>query len=654
MRQFLGALLFAGAALPAQGLRLPAVLSDHMVLQAGRPARIWGSAAPGHRVSVKPGWASAAIDAHTGADGAFLVEFPVPDTAGPHTITITVAGETRTLSDVLVGEVWVCGGQSNMEWTLGPGVGRGIANWEQEVADANYPQIRYFDVPNVTASSPRADCDGKWVVCSPETAGVFSAVGYLHGRALHKALGVPVGLVGCNWGGTIVEAWMPEADVVEFGEFEAELAKVRADRQRGTSVPLATQQRSWFDKLRGVDPGERGGWHQTRNETAGWSDQVVPGMWAGELANFDGVVWYRREIDIPAAFEGRALVVDLGAIDDLDTMWWNGNLVGGHESGEPHALARRYVIPPDQVLAGKASIAVRVVDTGGAGGFTGAALDIRCFPEGGEGTNVPLAGTWHVRRGASLADIGAWPRTAVLGPNTPSVLYAGMVAPIEKLPVRGAIFYQGESNVGRAEQYRRLFPAMIESWRRVFDSPKLPFYYVQIAPYGYGGTGAELAAFLREAQTQAMALVDGVGMVVTMDVGNPRDIHPLDKQTVGARLAQWALSKTYGKSDADPCSPLLAGYVVDGDAVTLRFEHGAGLKTRDGKAPSHFTVAGADRVFHAAQATLDGETVVVRSAKVAAPVAVRYAFGAADEPNLVNGLGLPAPSFRTDDWSPKR
>lgn len=651
MRRLLGVSVFFLAALPAQGLRLPSILSDHMVLQAGRPARIWGTTSPGQRVSIKPSWATA-VDAHAGPDGEFAVEFPLPAAIGPHSLTISAAGETRTVSDVLVGEVWVCGGQSNMEWRLGGG----ILDWEKELAAADHPKMRFFDVPHMTSSSPKSDCVGEWVVFSPQTAKRFSACGYFFGRALHQALDAPIGLVGCNWGGTVVEAWMPEADVAAFGEFEAGLAAVRADRDAGPRAPLPEQQRAWFEHLTKVDPGERGGWQAESSDATAWTELAVPSLWAGELAEFDGVVWYRRVVEVPAAFEGRPLVVELGPIDDLDTCWWNGTVIGGNHSGEPHTAARRYVVPAERVLAGRATLVVRVVDTGGAGGFTGKPAGLRCHAEGDEGASVPLAGTWRVRRGALMSALGAWPRQAALGPNTPSVLYAGMVAPIQRLPVRGAIFYQGESNVGRAEQYRRLFPTMIESWRRAFGDPKLPFYYVQIAPFAYGGAGAQLAAYLREAQTQTMSLVDDVGMVVTMDVGNPRDIHPRDKQTVGARLAQWALSKTYARSETDPCSPLLAGFAADGegDAMRLRFAHAAGLRTRDGKAPSHFTIAGQDRVFHPAEASIDGETVVVRSAAVPHPVAVRYAFGAADEPNLVNGLGLPAPSFRTDDWPPVR
>lgn len=458
------------APLAAQDLRLPAVLTSHAVFQRQQPVRIYGWAAPLADVFIEATWGPE-ISGRADGKGDFAVLLPPPDDQGPHTITVRSQLVTYLIEEVLFGEVWVCGGQSNMEWTLGPGVGKGIANWEEEAATAALPRIRLFSVPKVAAAGPQQDCGGRWLICSPETVKTFSAVGFLFGRELHRRLDVPIGLISCNWGGTVAEAWMPRADLQAFGEFDEALATLS-------------------------DPPEK------------------------------------------------------------------------------------------------------------------------------------------------------------LGPNVPSVLYNGMLAPITGFGVRGAIFYQGESNVGRPEQYRRLFPALITSWRRAFGRQAMPFYYVQIAPYGYGGKSGALAAFLREAQTATMSVLDDVGMAVTMDIGSPTDIHPLNKQDVADRLSRWALAKTYGQTDVVHSGPLLLRHEIDGNTVRLTFAHADGLKTRDGNAPSHFMVAGADRVFHPADAVIDGTTVVVRNADVGAPVAVRYAFGASDAPNLCNGAGLPAPSFRTDDWPP--
>jgi sialate O-acetylesterase len=640
---------FWSAPLSAQELRLPPLLSDHAVVQRGAPLRVFGWATPQADVRAAASWGH---EASSRADerGFFELRLQPSDKAGPHELTLTSGTVTRAVRDLWFGEVWVCGGQSNMEWTLGPGVGAGIADWKAEVAAADFPAIRMFDVASVTAATPRESCEGQWQVCSPATAGRFSAVGYLFGRELHRALGVPIGLISSNWGGTVVEAWMPEARLQAFGEFTSGLAAVRAARQTTEQDTLAARQAAFVENLRKVDGLEVEA-SAASSDDAGWAEAKVPGIWEGELADFDGVVWYRRGVEIPAGWAGRALTLSLGAIDDLDTVWLDGARVGGMEAGEPWNVPRRYTVPAASVTAGKKTLAVRVVDTGGGGGFIGSPDELWLAPEG-QTERVSLAGTWRQRRGAAMAKFGAWPRQAGLGPNTPSALWNGMIAPLLRHKVRGAIFYQGESNIGRAVQYRTLFPAMIETWREGFGDAALPFYYVQIAPYRYGGRDAQLAAFLREAQTMAMSALPNTGMAVTMDIGDPRDIHPANKQDVGKRLAMWALAKTYGVSDIDPCGPLLATTTVEGDALRLTLSHARGLRTRDGAEPSHFTIAGTDRVFHPAQARIEGETIVVRSAAVASPVAVRYAFGTADMPNLVNGVGLPAPSFRSDDWAP--
>lgn len=621
-----------------------------MVAQRGAPMLVYGQAAPGAEVRVSSSWGHEA-SSRADAGGYFELLLQPSDKPGPHELTVKSGDAVQMVRDLWFGEVWVCGGQSNMEWTLGPGVGPGIADWQAEAKAAALPAIRMFTVPKVTAAAPRDTCDGSWQVCSPEAVKRFSAVGFLFGRELHRELGVPIGLLSCNWGGTVAEAWMPEARLRAFGEFEDGLAAVRAARERKAEEPtLAARQAAWFDNLRKVDTLEAAGAAALGFDDSAWRDAKLPGAWSGELGEFDGVVWYRRSLEIPAAWAGRALTLSLGAIDDLDTVWLNGQRVAGSESGEPWNVPRRYTIAADAVRGGNAVLVVRVVDTGGGGGFIGDADELWLAPADTPANKLSLAGAWRQQVGAAMAKLGGWPRQTGLGPNTPSVLWNGMLAPLLRHKVRGAIFYQGESNVTRPEQYRRLFPALIEAWREGFAEPAMPFYYVQIAPFEYGGKSGELAAYLREAQTMAMAALPHTGMAVTMDIGDPRDIHPTNKQDVGKRLALWALAKTYGKSEIDPAGPMFAAAAVEGDAMRVTLVHAEGLRTRDGQSPSHFTLAGADRKFHPAQATIEGETVVVRSAAVTTPVAVRYGFGSADMPNLQNGAGLPAPSFRSDDW----
>ncbi|MEZ5964958.1 MAG: sialate O-acetylesterase [Planctomycetota bacterium] len=647
--------LFAFAAATSgvwgQDLHLPPLLSDHAVFQRGRPLRLWGAAAPGAEVRASASWGHEASSL-AGDDGAFELRLQPPSEAGPHSVTLRCGSAQTKLDDVWFGEVWVCGGQSNMEWTLGPGVGSGIQDWQNEVAQADHPQIRVFDVPNVTSAEPRESCDGAWRVCSPATAGSFSAVGYLFGRDLQRELGVPVGLIVSCWGGTPCEAWTPEASLEGLTAFADGLAAVRAARKPPSGDSLASEQASWFAKMARKDPGENAGWTSVAFDDGAWPNAKLPGRWSGELARFDGVVWYRRQVEVPADWAGTDLVLSLGPIDDLDTVWVGGQRVGGMEAGEPWSTPRRYTIPGKVVAGGKTAIVLRVVDTGGHGGLTGQPSEMWLGREGDDAARVALAGDWRMHEGARMQALGAWPRASGIGPHTPTVLYNAMIAPLSRTAVRGAVFYQGESNVGAPLLYRRLFPAMIDAWRATFEQADMPFYYVQIAPFDYGQRN-ELAGFLREAQALTMTARANVGMAVTMDVGNPKNIHPLDKQSVGERLARWALAKTYGKAEIDPQGPTLVGHVVHGDRVHLEFAHARGLTTKDGKEPMNFMVAGEDREFHPATATVERETIVVHSPAVANPVAVRYAFGGPDAGNVVNGAGLPASSFRTDDWPPR-
>jgi len=284
------------------------------------------------------------------------------------------------------------------------------------------------------------------------------------------------------------------------------------------------------------------------------------------------------------------------------------------------------------------------VDTGGAGyvGGTGGYARLRAGEE-----TFDLAGTWSARKGTPISELGNFPSQNWFHQNRPTALHNGMIAPLGELAVQGAIWYQGESNRPRAQQYRRLFPAMIQDWRRQFGD-ELDFLFVQLAPFGYGGDTGELSE-LREAQAMTLSL-PRTGMAVTMDIGNPRDIHPRDKRTVGERLARWALAQTYGIEDVAFSGPVYRSVRADGDALIVELDHAVGLRTRDGEAPSHFLIAGEDKVWHPATARIEGKTVHVHSAAVKRPVAVRYGWGATDEPNLENVAGLPAGSFRSDDW----
>lgn len=621
--------------------RLPAVFSDHMVLQREAAVPVWGWATPGASVSVRGDWMAEAATATASSAGNWKLILHTPPAGGPHTLTI---GD-RTLQDVWSGEVWLCSGQSNMEWTVGtpPWGGRGVNDWESEVAQADFPQLRVYDVANAVAYTPRDDTSGAWQVCSPATAGRFSACAYFFGRELQRELGVPIGLITADWGGTVAEAWTSAPGLASFPEFQDALKAVQTASE-ARREPLADRQRLWWTKLLETDPGSRENWQSA--SSVGWSPMLLPATWSKDgLDQFDGVVWFRIDLSIPLDWVGHALTLELGPIDDMDTTWVSGQRVGGMEDDGRWQTPRRYEVPGELVKTTLLPVAVRVVDTGGNGGLNGKPAEMRLYPAGDESAAIPIATEWYWKRGAALSDIGAYPRDGD-DPNQPSVLYNGMIAPLVGYGMRGVIWYQGESNRERAAQYRRLFPALIADWRRLWGIGDFPWYYVQIAPFRYGGDTGQ-AAELREAQRATLA-VRNTGMAVTMDIGDPDDIHPTNKQDVGKRLALWALAKTYAKSGIECSGPLYRGMKVEGGRIRLQFDHAQGLDGH-GKPLEGFTIAGADHVFHPAAAEIDGESVLVSSPEVPKPVAVRYGWVAEAMPNLFNQAGLPASSFRTDD-----
>jgi len=634
----------------APDVRLPGILADHMVLQRETESALWGQADPGELVAVKASWGATA-ETQADDEGRWRVALQTPEAGGPYLIEVKGATKTRRIEDVWIGEVWICSGQSNMEWSVAPGyVGSGIADWEAIVAAADHPTLRLFDLERAIEPGPVEDCGGEWKPCTPENAPAFSATAYLFGLELQRELHVPIGLVSTNWGGTVAEAWTSREGLAGFPEFNPDLERlgaIAADPE-GARTRLEQGWRDWWSALEEKDPLSRDGrWRKARFALdSSWGTMALPALWEPELGNFDGLVWFVREFDLPSGYEGKDLLIELGPIDDMDSTWLNGVKIGGMEEEGRHQTPRGYRAPATLLRPEHNLLAVRALDTGGAGGFGGRPQDMRMGPFDSQ-ARTSLAGEWRYHLGASMGELGNPPSRSWMHPNLPTVLYNGMIAPILPLRFRGVIWYQGESNRGRAAQYRRLFPTLIADWRRAFGQGDFPFYYVQIAPFGYGGDQGE-AAELREAQTLTLS-VPNTGMAVTMDIGDPGDIHPKNKQDVGRRLALWALARDYGRADIDPCGPLLKETRREGAALRLSFEHGEGL-TSHGEPLEHFAVAGSDRVFHPARAVIEGQTIKVESAEVPEPVAVRFAWGAADITRLWNGAGLPAPSFRSDDW----
>lgn len=628
--------LLAGAS-PARGDVVPASLfRDHAVLQQGMPIPVWGTADEGEHVTVTLGDHTASTVAR---DGKWSVRLAALPAGGPHTLAI--AGQNRVeLSDVLIGEVWVCGGQSNMERHLGlQQWQKPIVNWEAEVAAADFPRIRHFGVDRRMALDPQTDVGGRWLVCSPETAPQFTAVGFFFGRALHLARGTPIGLIHSSWGGTPAESWTsPEGikNIPEFADVAARLDRIRQDPAAAQATFEQTLAR-WFETN---DPGSAADapWSAPALDTAAWPRMRLPALVeSAGLPGFDGVVWFRREVDLPAAWADQEADLHLGAIDDIDATWVNGRLVGGHNV---YNVPRVYRLPAGTLKPGRNVIAVRVLDTGGGGGLWGGAPMRLARPDAPADT-LPLDGDWRYQATVFSGKAPPPPINPAIGADTPTVLHGGMIAPLLPYAIRGVIWYQGEANSGRPELYRRLLPNLVADWRRAWGQGDFPFLYVQIAPH------REMPPEIREAQRLSLKSIPRSAMAVTLDVGDADDIHPADKRPVGERLALAARALAYGEA-IEYSGPLFESLQVRGSRAVLAFSHvGGGLVAKDGELKG-FTLAGADGAFQPARATIVGDTVEVVADAVSAPTAVRYAWANVPEGNLFNREGLPASPFATD------
>jgi sialate O-acetylesterase len=622
-------------------VQLASPFGDHMVLQHGKPVPVWGTAAAGEKVAVA--FAGQTLVVIASADGRWRVDLKplhVAATGAELTVTGSATPAPLVLHDVLVGEVWICGGQSNMERQLGPRPGqKPIVNWEAEVAAATHPLFRQLDVKQTRAVTPQTKVDASWSVCSPATAVDFTAVGYFFGRDLLVARGVPVGIIYASWGGTPAEAWTSREGLAGFPEFADAfdlIAKQAAD-PAGAARDYAAQLSKWYvanDPGTGEHP-----WSDPATETTGWETMNLPVQWeqAGH-PGFDGVVWFRRSFDLPAGWAGRELELRLGSIDDADTAWVNGVQVGATNNW---IASRVYRVPASALQAKDNVIAVRVLDTGGNGGIWNEHLPLQIAPAAGGGEPLSLRGAWQCKFARSLEGTTALPINPDQGANAPAVLFNGMIAPLVPYAMRGVIFYQGEANAGRATQYRTLFPALITDWRRLWGEDEFPFLFVQIAPF------KEQPPEIREAQFIAWQHTTNTAMAVTIDVGDADDIHPANKGPVGARLALAARALAYGEH-VDYSGPAFERAVFGGGKAVLHFTHADGGLVAPGGTLEGFVVIAPDGSEHPARAEIVGEAVVVAAADGAPPAAVRYAWANVARGNLFNRAGLPASPFRTD------
>ena len=642
MKSIFGTLLLFSFISTNANVTLPSVFSDNMVLQQKTNAAIWGKADPGSVVKIFTSWNNKKFTAKVDDAGNWKVKVVTPSYGGPYNISVE-QGNRIDLKNVLIGEVWLCSGQSNMEMPLA-GWGK-VLNYESEIANANYPQIRLLQAIHVASNLPLNDLkvrNGGWDICSPATVAEFSSTAYFFAKEIYNKTKIPIGLIHSSWGGTIAEAWTSYETLKNLPDF-AEAAKKIRDAGSGASSNFEQNLSEWKAALENYDVGNKNNWQTISYNDADWKKINVPGNWeASALPEFDGVVWFRKKVTIPEDWITKEVKLSLGTIDDDDITWVNGVKVGGINS---YNTDRVYTVPSSILKPGENIITVRIEDQVGNGGFYGDAAKIYIEENG---RKISLAGDWLYKISFSMKDVPPRPQDPN-SPNRPSVLYNAMLHPIIQYSIRGAIWYQGESNAGRAYQYRALFAAMIKDWRNKFSSGDFPFYFTQLANFMKKDDQPTPSAWaeLREAQLITTSLKN-TGMATTIDIGDAADIHPKNKQEVGRRLALIALNKIYGKQN-EYSGPLYQSYKKEGNKIVLTFTHADGLRVSSGKI-SGFSIAGADKKFYWADAKIAGNKVVVSAKQVPHPVAVRYGWANNPDVNLFNKANLPALPFRTDDW----
>jgi len=615
------------------------IFGDYMVLQRGKPNAIWGWSQQGDTIRVTIGENSATTSA--GPDGKWLVHIDPPAPGGPYTVKIS-GRQTVELHEVLVGDVWICSGQSNMQFGLS-----GARNGADEVKAAVHPEIRFFvERPHVSYS--HADVpQGQWKIASPDTVGGWggiSAVAYFFARRLQESVHVPIGLVQNPWGGVPAETYVSDDALRPLHDFDAGIAEV-ARRAKEGGKEYGNYVMHWYDEY---DIGSRNGsWADPTLDDSPWRAVQIPGDFHElGVAGVPSLCWFRKEITLPAELPKGPARIYLGDVEKMDTTFINGKEVGESSWVEnPRAYMAGSALKP-----GRNVIAIRLFRLKPDGGFMNPPTDLKLVL--GDGTSIPLGGEWRGR----LSVDGRPPQPLPIGfenlPIMPGVLYRGMMEPIAPLAITGAVWYQGESNAERAWQYRSLLPALISSWRKLFEQGDFPFYVVSLPAFKHRSDTPidDSWAELREAQALTVKNVPHTCLAVTIDTGDPDNIHPIDKQVVGDRVAYCALGEHYGLT-IPYAGPTLRKVEPEPGAMKLDFDHADGGLAVRGDKLGEFSIAGADRKWYWADAHIRGDSVIVSSASVPAPVAVRYAWQANPAATLYNGAGLPAVPFRTDEWS---
>lgn len=626
-------------------IRLPQLISDGMVLQRDTKLKIWGWAKPAERLTI--GFNSKSYNTRATADGKWQVILPEMKAGGPYTMDIS--GENKIqIKNILIGDVWFCSGQSNMTIKME----RVKEKYPDEIANANFPDIRYFFVPTLAdVRGVHEDLPpGKWVTTTKENIMDIGAVAYFFAKHLYHQYHIPIGLINSSVGGTPIQAWISEDAIKNIGDYGKRLAQFKDTSFMNMINRPVRPARSAPKTDQPLDKGLASDikWYDPKYQPANWHPFWLPGYWADQgVRDLNGVVWFRKEINVPAAMAGKAAKLFMGRIIDADETYVNGQLVGNITYQYP---PRRYEIPAGLLRSGKNIIVVRVTNTSGKGGF----VPEKRYELTDGVNNIDLRGDWLYQVGQVYPPFRGMRGGAGSPPfnaqNEPTGLYNTMVAPAVNFAVKGILWYQGEANVG-TRNYRELLTALIQGWRKEWQQGALPFLVVQLPNYSdvqYSPAESSWAE-VREAQLQCLSLPN-TGMAVTIDLGEWNDIHPLNKKDVGERLALLARKLAYGDNKVVASGPILRSAVTEGNTIRLSFSDiGGGLTAKNGEPLTQFAVAGADKRFVWARATIQGDQVIVTSPDVEHPLYVRYAW--ADDPEgagLINKEGLPASPFRTD------
>ena len=624
-------------------VKLPRLVRDSMILQRDAKINIWGWASKGEKVTIK--FSGKNFKTTTGADGKWLLQLPAMKAGGPYIMDI-IASNKIQLKEILIGDVWVCSGQSNMVHQMNIH----DVTYAKDISEANYPQIRHFWIPTVTSlQGPLDDLPvGYWRAANPTDVRPFSAVAYFFARRIYEKYHVPIGLINASVGGTPIEAWTSEEGLKDFSAIQATIQKNKDTAYVNGLARKAMMNSANRPPPPVLDKGltEPKKWYDVTYIPKEWHTINIPGYWEDQgIKDLNGVVWYRKEIEIPVSMINKPAKVFLGRIVDADVVYINGKQIGNTAYQYPQ---RRYSIPADILKAGKNIVVIKVTNTAGKGGFV---PDKPYYLFAGNDT-IDLKGYWQYKVGEVFE-----PRTgfgdggAINAQNQPAALYNAMVAPVINYTIKGFLWYQGEANTGRAEEYAKLQPAQIIDWRNKWNQGDIPFLYVQLPGFmemNYLPSESQWAT-LRESQMKSLS-VPNTGMAVAIDLGEWNDIHPDNKKDVGERLALWAEKTAYGEKDIVCSGPIYQSAEINGNKITISFGNtGSGLVANNGEELSQFAIAGADKKFVWAKAKIEGVKVVVWNNDIPNPVYVRYAW--ADNPdgaNLYNKEGLPASPFRTD------